>query len=469
MIRENKLYDELSIGETDSVKRVCTANDLYVFAHASGNLNPLHIPDEEDEYRTEAVAPSMWVGALISSVLGNVLPGPGTLYRAQSLRFLDRVHVGDELTITVTVKEKLPNSVVVMDTIVKGRGGETVAEGIAEVLAPERKVRIDMEELPEIVLQRHQHFDHYIHACAGLEPLVTAVVAPEEKESLGGALLAARHALIRPILIGSEALIREAAKAAGEDLGMYEIIDIPDHAAAAARAVELVNEGNAGAVMKGHLHTSDLLHQVLKSKGGLRTSRRMSHAFVMDVPGLDHPLIISDAAINITPDLVTKVDITQSAIDVALALGIQKPKVGVLSAVETVNPQIPSTLHAAALSKMSDRGQIKGGVVDGPLAMDNAMDAEAATTKGVTGLVAGHAEVLIVPNLEAGNMLAKQLAFVSGADAAGIALGASVPIILTSRADGEKARLASCAIAVLYRFWQENGYPLGAQFAEAAE
>jgi phosphate butyryltransferase len=469
MIRENKLYDELSIGDTESVKRVCTANDLYVFAHASGNLNPLHMPAEDDDDQTEAIAPSMWVGALISSVLGNVLPGPGTLYRAQSLRFLDRVHVGDELTISVTVKDKLPGSVVVMDTSVRGRGGDTVAEGVAEVLAPERKVSIDMDEMPEILVHRHQHFDDYIRTCEGLDPLVTAVVAPEEKESLGGALLAAEHGLIRPILIGSETLIRQAAKEAGDDLGTVEIIDIADHALAAAKAVELAHEGQAGAVMKGHLHTSDLLRQILKSKDGLRTSRRMSHAFVMDVPGLEHPLIISDAAINISPDLVTKVDITQSAIDVALALGIDKPKVGVLSAVETVNPSIPSTLDAAALSKMSDRGQIKGGLVDGPLAMDNAMDAEAATTKGVTGLVAGHAEVLIVPNLEAGNMLAKQLAFVSGAEAAGIALGASVPIILTSRADGEKARLASCAIAVLYRYWQENGQPIGARLAEAAE
>ena len=469
MIRENKLYDELAIGDSESVTRVCTANDLYVFAHASGNLNPVHIPNEDEDGPTEAIAPSMWVGALISSVLGNVLPGPGTLYRSQSLRFLDRVHVGDELTISVAVVDKLPGGLVVMETIVMGRGGETVAEGTAEVLAPERKVRVDMEELPEIVLQRNQHFDRYIRACEAMDPLVTAVVAPEEKESLGGALLAARHALIQPILIGSEALITRAAVEAGEDLSFCTIIDVPDHVAAAGKAVELVLEGQAGAVMKGHLHTSDLLRQVLKSKGGLRTSRRMSHAFVMDIPGLEHPLIISDAAINITPDLATKVDITQSAIDVALALGIEKPKVGVLSAVETVTPQIASTLDAAALSKMSDRGQIKGGVVDGPLAMDNAMDTAAATTKGVTGLVAGHAEVLIVPNLEAGNMLAKQLAFVSGADAAGIALGATVPVILTSRADGEKARLASCAIAVLYRYWQEYGQVFDTRLPEAAE
>lgn len=469
MIRENKLYDELNVGDCASVKRVCTAKDLFVFAHASGNLNPLHIPHENNDESGEAIAPSMWIGALVSSVLGNVLPGPGTLYKSQSFRFLDRAHVGDELTITVTVTEKQPNALVLLDTKVTGRGGETVAEGVAEVLAPLQKVRVEDGDVPEIVVQRHQHFDNYIRACDGLEPLVTAVVAPEDKSSLGGALLAAAHGLIRPILIGAEATIRKAAKETGADLAGLEIIDVPDHSAAAAKAVALVHAGSARAVMKGHLHTSDLLHHVLKRDGGLRTSRRMSHAFLMDVPGLDHVLIVSDAAINIAPNLETKVDITQNAIDVARALGIEVPKVGVLSAVETVNPQIPSTIDAAALSKMSDRGQIKGGIVDGPLAMDNAMDADAAKTKGVTSLVAGKAEVLIVPNLEAGNMLAKELAFVAGADAAGLALGASVPIILTSRADGEKARLASCAIAVLYRYWQENGQAIGLRFAEAAE
>ncbi len=469
MIRENRLYDELNVGDKASVKRVCTANDLLVFANASGNLNPLHIPHDSRDAPDEAIAPSMWVGALVSSVLGNVLPGPGTLYKSQSFRFLDRAHVGDELTISVTVTEKQANAVVVLDTAVTGRGGETVAEGVAEVLAPLHKVRIDDGDVPEIVVQRHQHFDNYIRACGGLEPLVTAVVAPEEKSSLRGALLAAAHGLIRPILIGSEAAILDAAKETGDDLSNIEIIDVPDHSMAAARAVELVRTSGARAVMKGHLHTSDLLHHVLKREGGLRTSRRMSHVFVMDVPGLNHILIVSDAAINITPDLETKVDITQNAIDVGRALGIETPKVGVLSAVETVNPQIPSTLDAAALSKMSERGQIKGGIVDGPLAMDNAMDADAARTKGVTSLVAGRAEVLIVPNLEAGNMLAKELAFVAGADAAGIVLGATVPIILTSRADDEKARLASCAIAALYRYWQESGQPIERRLAEAAE
>jgi phosphate butyryltransferase len=454
MIHENRLYDELKVGDTASVKRVCTANDLYIFAHASGNLNPLHLPDQNG---SEAVAPSMWVGALVSAVLGNVLPGAGTLYRAQSFTFIDRVHVGDELTVTVTVREKLPDGIVRLETVVTGRGSDKVAEGIADVLAPVRKVVCDDSTMPELLVQRHRHFDRLLKSCEGLEPIVTAVVVPEDKISLGGALLAAERGLIRPVLVGSAKVIASAAKEIGANLEGVEILDISGDDAAAAAAVALVRAGRAEALMKGHLHTDALLHHVVKHDGGLRTSRRLSHAFIMDVPGLDHVLIVSDAAINIAPDLEAKVDITQNAIDVALALGIDRPKVGVLSAVETVTPKIPSTLDAAVLSKMADRGQIKGAIVDGPLAMDNAIDVEAAKTKGITSLVAGHADILIVPNMEAGNMLAKELAFVAQAEAAGLVLGASVPIILTSRADDEKARLASCAIAALYRAWRSGG------------
>ncbi len=469
MIRENKLYDELKIGDTASIKRVCTANDLYIFAHASGNVNPLHLPADDGEYRPEAIAPSMWVGALVSSVLGNILPGAGTLYKAQSFHFLNRVHVGDELTVAVTVREKAAADCVVLDTVITGRGGDRVAEGVAEVLAPTRKVRFDDDRVPEILIERHRHFDRLLKACDGLEPIATAVVAPEDKDSLGGALLAARHAIIRPVLVGSAKKIAAVGREIAADLLGIEIIDAEDHDAAAAAAVSLARTGKVGALMKGYLHTDELLHHVVKRDGGLRTNRRLSHAFVMDVPGLDHLLVVSDAAINIAPDLEAKVDITQSAIDVALALGVQKPKVGVLSAVETVNPKIPSTIDAAVLSKMAERGQIKGGIVDGPLAMDNAVDVAAAKTKGITSLVAGHADILIVPNLEAGNMLAKELSFVAHAEAAGLALGATVPIILTSRADGEKARLASCAVAALYGEWRTGGVARMSVVAEAAE
>ena len=464
-MRENKTYDELEVGDEASIKRVCTGNDLYVFAHASGNLNPLHLPEAADDNGgPETIAPSMWVGALVSAVLGNVLPGPGTLYHAQTFRFLDRVHVGDELTVSVKVLEKLDGSLVRLATTVKGRGGDLIAEGEAEVHAPTRKVRIEGEGLPEVEIRRHQHFKRLLETCSGLPPLLTAVVAPEDKVALGGALLAAQKGLIRPLLIGAEAAIRDAANAAGLDLNGSEIRDVPDPAAAADYAAELAGRGEVEALMKGALHTDQLLHAALSKRHGLRTGRRISHVFAFDVPGLDHLLLVTDAAINIAPGLEDKVDIVQNAIDLARALGIAEPKAGILSAVETVSPKIPSTLDAAILSKMAERGQIRGGMVDGPLAMDNAMDVEAARTKGIASLVAGRADILVVPNLEAGNMLAKELVFVAHAHGAGIVVGAKVPIILTSRADNEQSRLASCAIAALYQ-----GHGQAAQRQAAAE
>jgi phosphate butyryltransferase len=269
--------------------------------------------------------------------------------------------------------------------------------------------------------------------------------------------MAAELGIIEPILVGDRRRIEEAAKATGFSLSRYAIVEASSGHDAAAKSVALVHAGRADTLMKGHLHTDELLHEVFKKEGGLRRGRRLSHVFVMDVPGLEHLLLISDAAITIAPTLEEKVDITQNAIDLAIALGMARPRVGVLSAVETVTSKIPSTIDAAVLSKMADRGQITGGVVDGPLAMDNAIDMEAARTKGITSLVAGKADILIVPNIEAGNMLAKELVFIAHADAAGIVLGARVPIILTSRADNEKARLASCAVAALYRASQVLG------------
>ncbi len=449
---KNTPFDALEIGQTASLERLCVADDLYVFAHASGNRNPMHLPeyDGDGDGRKEAVAPSMWVASLISAVLGNVLPGAGTLYRSQTVRFVGRAHAGDQLTAHVKLTAKGEGRLAVFETWVTGADGARIAEGEAEVTAPATALSFQADEVPGLLVQRHIHFDRLLAMAEPLQPIPTAIVAPEEANALGGAVLGARHTLIDPILIGAKQKIADAAAAIGADISGFELIDEPDHDRAAARGVALVHEGRARALMKGHLHTDQLLHHVVKRDGGLRTSRRLSHVFVMDVPGLDHLLLVSDAAINIAPDLETKVDITQSAIDLAQALGIETPKVGVLSAVETVNPKIPSTLDAAILSKMAERGQIKGGIVDGPLAMDNAMDVEAARTKGIKSLVAGRADILIVPNLEAGNMLAKELTFVAHAEAGGIVMGAKCPIILTSRADDDRARLASCAIAALY-------------------
>ena len=456
----NRTFNEISVGDTATIRRICTANDLVVFAHASGNLNPLTLPRDKDRngiVDPDTIAPSMWVGSQISAVLGNSLPGAGTRYRGQTLSFHERVHVGDELSITVTVTEKREPGIVILDCKLVNQAGVLVAEGVADVLAPTEHIDTPDADLPKLMIERHEKFTRMISACEALPPLETAVVFPTDRSSLGGVLLAADARLIEPILIGPADRIRAVAQEMGGDISRFPIVEIPQSEAAAAHAVELVHQGKAGAIMKGNLHSDELLHEVTKSGTGLRTAHRISHVFVMDVPGMDHLLLVSDAAINILPSLETKVDIVQNAINMALALGISQPRVGILSAVETVPPKIPSTLDAAILSKMAERGQIKGGIVDGPLAMDNAVDLEAARTKGIASLVAGRADVLIVPNLEAGNMLAKELTFIAHADAAGLVLGARVPIILTSRADDEKSRLASCALAQLHQAYARTG------------
>jgi len=285
---------------------------------------------------------------------------------------------------------------------------------------------------------------------ADLPPLVTAVVHPCDEPSLAGALAAAGRGLVRPILIGPEAKIRRLADEAGLDLAGATIDPVPHSHAAAARAVELVRRAEAGAIMKGSLHTDELLAEIVKRDTGLRTARRISHVFVMQVPGYDRLLLVTDAAVNIDPSLEDKADIVQNAIDLAQALGIARPRVAILSAVETVTSKLRSTLDAAALCKMADRRQITGGLLDGPLAFDNAVSLEAARTKGIVSEVAGRADILVAPDLESGNILAKQLEYFSGATAGGIVLGARVPVILSSRADSLASRVLSAAVAVIY-------------------
>lgn len=454
-MRANKTFAELAIGQEASMTRVVTPNDLIVFAHASGNLNPKNLPGLGCGGDGPAV-PAMWVGSLFSAVLGNILPGPGTVYLSQTLRFHDRAHVGDALKISVRVEELRPPETVALQTRVDC-GDKLVADGVAEVRAPTTAMEIDNVELPELMVQRHSKVERLLSACRDLPPMPTAVVAPEEENALLGALAGAREKLIIPILIGDAEKIRAIAAGHNVDLAGIAIEDARTHDAAASRAVEMVHQGAATAVMKGHLHTDELLKHVVKSNGGLRMGRRISHVFVMDAPSLPQLVLVTDAAINIAPTLEEKVDIVQNAIDLAIASGIKRPKVGVLSAVETVNPKIPSTLDAAILCKMADRGQIRGGDVDGPLAMDNALSLAAAKTKGLTSLVAGRADILVAPNLEAGNILAKELTFAAQAEGAGLVLGAKVPVLLTSRADDEGARLFSCAVAVLYAHWQSSG------------
>ncbi|MEO1688189.1 MAG: bifunctional enoyl-CoA hydratase/phosphate acetyltransferase, partial [Pseudomonadota bacterium] len=359
-------------------------------------------------------------------------------------------HAGDVLEARVTVRAKGPDRRVTLDAEVVDQTGARVLFGEAVVEAPEAAMAAEDAALPGLLLRRHAQFDALLERARALPPAPTAVAAPEDAASLGGALLAAREGLIVPLLVGDPARIAAAAEAAGEDLGAAEIVPAETPRAAARAAVALVRAGRARMLMKGRLHTDDLLRAALDRADGLRAGRRLTHVFVMDVPGLDHLLLVSDAAINIAPDLETKVDIVQNAIDLARSLGIETPKAGVLSAVETVNPRLPSSTDAALLSKMAERGQITGGAVDGPLAMDNAVSLSAARAKGLSGPVAGRAEILIAPDLDAGNMLAKELTFIAGAQAAGVVMGARCPIVLTSRADDARARLVSAAVAALH-------------------
>jgi phosphate acetyltransferase len=299
-------------------------------------------------------------------------------------------------------------------------------------------------------------YEDLLSRCRGLEPIPTAVAHPCDVPSLSGAIEAAKQGLIDPILVGPRPKIEAAAKSSNVDLENVRIIDAPHSTASATRAIELVREGKAELLMKGSLHTDELMGAVVSHDSGLRTERRISHVFVMDVPTYHKVLIITDGAINIAPSLEDKVDICQNAIDLLLSLGVDRPKLAILAAVETVTSKMPATLHAAALCKMADRGQIKGAIVDGPLAFDNAISKDAAKTKGINSAVAGDPDILLAPDLESGNMLAKQLTFLAEADSAGLVIGARIPIILTSRADSVRSRIASCAVAMLAAHARRN-------------
>jgi phosphotransacetylase/acyl dehydratase len=425
---ENRTFDEIELGDSADLVRTMTQDDIDLFAIVSGDLNPSHLdPAFARSGRDHAIVGyGMWIGALISAVLGTRLPGAGTTYMSQDLAFLAPVEIGDTVITTVTALAKSgPDCVTFACRCVNGVGVE-IATGTARVQAPTLKVRRPRMELPGVQLSRHRRFRELLARAAQGPAITVAVAHPCDAASLEAAVEAADAGLIEPILVGPVAKIR-----------------------AAAAAGSLVRAGEAGMLMKGSLHTDELMHAVASSDTGLRTARRLSHVYLIDVPSYPRPLLVTDAAINIAPTLDDKRDIVQNAIDLAHIIGIARPLVAILSAVETINPAIRSTVEAAALCKMAERGQITGGVVDGPLAFDNAVSVEAARQKGIVSEVAGRADILVVPDLEAGNMLAKQLSFLAGADAAGVVLGARVPIILTSRADSERTRVASCAVAVL--------------------
>ena len=462
---ENRTFDQISVGDSASLTRTLSRDDIALFAVMSGDVNPAHLDQRyaEGSMFHRIIAHGMWGGALVSAVLGTRLPGPGTIYLGQDLRFRRPVGLGDAVTVTVTAKEKQPEKhIVIFDCRCVNQRGEEVITGTAVTIAPTERISAPRVELPEVQLRRHDRYQELIDRCAGLEPIPTAVVHPCDEVSLEGAVRAAQAHLINPVLIGPEAKIRSLAASERIDISPFEIVGTEDSQAAAATAVALARAGKVAAIMKGSLHTDELMREVCASQTGLKTARRISHAFVMDVPTYAEPLIITDAAINIAPTLDDKRDICQNAIELAQILGFKTPKVAVLSAVETVTAKIASTLEAAALCKMADRGQITGGLVDGPLAFDNAVSEQAAREKHIISPVAGKANILLVPDLEAGNMLAKQLTYMANADAAGIVLGARIPIILTSRADNVRTRLASAAVAVLLAQARRQALPAAA-------
>ncbi|KJS03174.1 MAG: bifunctional enoyl-CoA hydratase/phosphate acetyltransferase [Desulfobulbaceae bacterium BRH_c16a] len=456
----NKTFNEIAIGDCASLRSTLTKRDIDRFGMLSGDMNPTHFSDEYAQMlllRNKAVGHSMWGAALISGLLGSTLPGPGTVYQAQTFQFHNPTEIGDTLTATVTVTGKIAeNQIIVLDCQVRNQRGDLIVSGEAKVTAPIRKPTDIGSPYATMEIRETETFNQLLAMVREWDPIPTAVCHPCSEDALLGAVDAARQNLIVPILVGPRQRILSLALALNIDISPYRLLDTLHSHESAEKAVALCRLGEAGALMKGSLHTDELLREIANKERGLRTASRFSHVFIMDVPTYPRPLFITDAAVNILPSLEDKVDILNNVIRLAHALGNPEPKVAILSAVETVNQKIPATIDAAALCKMADRGQITGAIIDGPLAFDNAISKEAARIKGIRSPVAGVADICLVPDLEAGNILAKQLTYLADADSAGLVMGAKVPIILTSRADSAESRLASCAVAVAYAYWQKG-------------
>ena len=450
----NRTFDEISIGDSAGLARTLTREDLHMFALLAGKA----IDDSDGKGAAspaaqDTVAMGMWAGAWLAALLGSRLPGPGTVYRRQELRFKAPLGAGDTLTLRIRVTSKDADSrAVVLDCLGRNQDGVAVIEGEVEVLARDERIERGRAALPDIHASDANGNDglaRLLAHVATLEPVRAAIVHPCDALSLAAALDVRDAGLVEPVLVAPRARLEAVAEEAGLDISGIAIEDVAHSHAAALRAAELARSGDVEMLIKGSLHTDELMSAVVSSASGLRTKRRVSHCFVMQTPHYPRPFIVTDAAVNLAPDLLQKADIVQNAIYLAHVIGVAKPKVAILAAVETVNPSMPATLDAAALCKMSDRGQITGGVLDGPLAFDNAVSMAAAQAKGIESPVAGQADILVVPDLESGNMLAKQLLYMGQATTAGVVLGAKVPVVLTSRSDPREARIASCAIALM--------------------
>jgi phosphate acetyltransferase/phosphate butyryltransferase len=450
---ENRTFDEIEVGEGAALERTLSREDIELFAVMSGDVNPAHVDQEyaNSDVFHKIIAHGMWGASLISTLLGTRLPGPGTIYLEQTLRFRHPVMIGDTIGVSVLATAKDPaRHRISFDCRCINQRDEVVIDGTANVIAPTEKVRRPRVVLPDVYLHEHGVLFHELVAKAkSLDSLRMAVVHPVDRGALLGVLQAAQEGLIVPVLVGPQERIRAVAAAHDLDIAGLELIATEHSHEAACTAVALARGGHVDGLIKGSLRTDELMHAAVDPRTGLATDCRMSHVYIMDVPTYPRPLLITDAALNVEPDLAAKRDIVQNAIDLALAVGVATPKVAILSAVETVNPKLRSSLDAAALAKMAERGQIHGGIVDGPLAFDNAVSPAAARFKGIGSQVAGQADIVVVPDLESGSMLVKQLGYLGDSQAAGIVIGGRVPIALTSRADGALQRVASCALAVL--------------------
>jgi len=449
---ESKTYDEISVGDTARTEHVLTTDDAMAFASISGFHSVLNTDELLDRAGgIPPTGPNMWCASLISGLFSMNIPGPGCTLTDVSLSFQNRIRVGDRILVKVQVTSKDDSTKRVhFDCEASNGDGTPIFSGTAQLIAPEKKLRWSTLPVPELIVNNpYRHYLGLIARATSKPAVKTAIAWPCDEVSLGGAIQAFKDNLIVPVLVGSEAKIRTLAGTLQLDLGTIQIVDIDDSRTAAIRAVEMARKGEVQMLMKGSLHTDELMGAVVSREGGLRTGRRISHVFALDVPSYHKTLFVTDAAVNIQPDLETKISILQNAIDMMTVLEVVNPKVAILSAVESVTPAIPSTLDAAALCKMVDRGQITGAIVDGPLAFDNAISSDAAKIKKIKSPVAGDPDLLMVPNLEAGNILFKELQYLAGALAAGVVVGAKVPVVLTSRADGELARMASCALGVL--------------------
>ena len=449
---ENRTFSELKLGDSASISRTLTAKDIEIFAIMSGDVNPAHVDEEfaKSDMFHKIIAHGMWGGALISTVLGTQLPGPGAIYLSQSLRFRRPVAVGDTLTVTVKVVEmEESRHRVTLECQAANQNGEIVITGTAEVIAPTEKISRERVKLPEIkLLEKGVQYRKLIQQTKGLYPIRMAIVHPVQTSSLVAAIEAAEANLIIPVLVGPEAKIRAAAEKGKLDISQFEM-EVTEHShQSAERAVAMAREHKVEALMKGSLR-ADELFQFVDCAQGLRTARCMSHVAALELPSFPRPLFITDTGVNILPTIEQKRDIVQNAIDLAHALGMLLPKIAILSAGEEVSAKLASSFDAAVLCKMADRGQITGGVLDGPLGFDVAVSESAAKAKCIESPVAGHADILVVPDLEAGAILVKQLEYMSDAQTAGVVVGARVPIISNSRTDSALERLASCALALL--------------------